>query len=158
MKLNTTLIGHSNLITEFVLIDEFKLASSSIDNTIIVWDLVNLVKIKTLVAHTSSVNTLLLTSNTLISGSTDSTIRLWDINNNFTLLMNISTCGGCIVSALGSLSENCILSGSLSVNNGVSKWNVFTGSYSYAPNTQMMTGSILIFKSNPDSSKILLSF
>ena len=129
-SLNKILLGHTKPVTDLVLIDENTLASSSQDTNIIIWDLIGLVKITTLVGHSSTVKTLSLMpfGNLLVSGSYDTTIRVWDVKNQI-LLKNISAYSfNGVTTIAGSLNdEPYVFSGSSGLKDGLVKWNVLTG-------------------------------
>jgi WD40 repeat protein len=149
-SLNKTLLGHTKLVTDLVLIDEDTLASSSLDTTIILWDLIGLVKITTLVGHLNWVNTLSLMSigNLLVSGSYDTTIRVWDVKNQI-LLKNISAYSVYGVSAIaGSLNdEPYVFSGSPAPKDGLIKWNVLTGQKMIYSGVKSRIGALLLLES-----------
>jgi WD40 repeat protein len=122
--LNKTLSGHTQPVTDLLLIDENTLASSSHDNTIIIWDLIGLIRITTLEGHLNRINVVSLVSmnNLLVSGSNDQTLRVWDVKNQI-LLKNISAYSGYGVSAVaGSFNdEPYVFSGSTAANGGLIK-------------------------------------
>jgi WD40 repeat protein len=145
--LNKTLLGHTLPVVDLVLIDEYTLASSSQDTTIILWDLIGLVRIATLIGHLGWVNSLSLLSmdNLLVSGSNDQTVRIWDVKNQI-LLKNISAYSGYPVSAVaGTLNdEHYVFSGSSASTGGLIKWNVLTGEQMLNFNVQSKIGAMLL--------------
>ncbi len=78
----TTLLGHSLLVNDLVLIDESVFASSSADNSIRIWDSATYKQKFILKGHSSHVYGLKLTApGILASRSVDKTIKLWNIQN-----------------------------------------------------------------------------
>ena len=81
-SLVTTLLGHSSLVNDLVLIYESVFASSSADNSIRIWDSTTNKEKFILKGHSSHVYGLkLIASSILASGSVDKTIKLWNIQN-----------------------------------------------------------------------------
>jgi WD40 repeat protein len=151
--LNKTLLDHTKPVTDLVLIDENKLASSSQDTTIVIWDLIGLVKIKTLFGHLNWINVVSLVSmnNILVSGSNDQTLRVWDVKNEI-LLTNITAYSGYGVNAVaGSLNDgHYVFSGSSSINGGLIKWDVLTGQQMLHVNVESRVGTLLLVESNSE--------
>jgi WD40 repeat protein len=150
-SLNNTLLGHTKDVTGLVLIDEITLASSSRDSNIIIWDLIGLVKITTLIGHSSIVNTLglLPMDNLLVSGSEDRTLRIWDVKKQI-LLTNITAYSGYGVSAVASSlnDEHCVFSGTSAVNGHLIKWNGLTGQQMLSFSLHQRTGALLLLEYN----------
>jgi WD40 repeat protein len=72
--------GHQDGVRDLCRLPHNRLASSSSDGTIRIWDLVQGTEIECLKGHGKSVNALcLLPTGQLASGSTDRTIRIWDL-------------------------------------------------------------------------------
>ena len=76
-SLMATLQGHSNWVTDLVLINSYLMASSSHDNTLRIWDMSTNTNKFVLTGHTNSVRGLkCVTSDLLASGSFDATVKL----------------------------------------------------------------------------------
>jgi len=144
--LHKSLLGHTKDVIDLLLIDENTLASSSQDTTIVIWDLIGLVKITTLVGHSSSVNTLSLmpTDNLLVSRDITCIIRIWDVKNQ-TLLKNISACTSAVAGSLDD--EHYFFSGSWGSDGGLIKWNVLTGQQVLNVDIKSRVGSLLLVDS-----------
>lgn len=80
-KLDRQLKGHSGLLRDLNLLDDYNtLVSSSDDKTIRLWNLTTGKCTKILTGHTFSANrTILYRNNILVSVSDDSTIKFWDL-------------------------------------------------------------------------------
>jgi WD40 repeat protein len=144
-SLNKTLSGHTLPVTDLVLIDEDTLASSSQDTTIIIWDLIGLVKITTLVGHLHWVNVLSLmsTNNLLASLSSDNYLRIWDVKNQ-TLLKNISIRSSAVASSLNN--EPYVFSGQWGYNGDLVKLNVLTGQQMLKVKVQQRVATLLLLE------------
>ena len=73
------LYGHENQVNSLFQIDKNYIASSSLDNTIKVWDIQNKRCLQTLKGHSSNVTCVIkLHNNSLASCSYDKTIKIWE--------------------------------------------------------------------------------
>jgi WD40 repeat protein len=144
--LNKTLLGHTKPVTDLVLIDENTLASSSQDTTIILWDLIGLIKITTLIGHLDWVNglSLISTYNLLVSRSYDNYLRIWDVKNQI-LLKNISTSSSAVTASLND--EPYVFSGSWGTNGDLIKWNVLTGQQTLKVKVTPRVATLLLLES-----------
>lgn len=78
----THLLSHTKMVLT-ICVNEKYLYSGSADKTIIVWDLKNLVPVKTLSGHEGSVRSICLIGKYLLSGSVDGKIRIWSEQADF---------------------------------------------------------------------------
>ena len=81
-SLITTLTGHTDIVC-CLIIDDGKLYSGSLDNTIKIWNCSTDTLIKTLTGHTDDVLCLTINDGKLYSGSEDKTIKVWSGDLNF---------------------------------------------------------------------------
>ena len=74
------LSGHDDVVTCIKYLENNKLASSSCDNTVKIWDLESGDCLSTLEGHSLEINILcILSNNRLASGSDDNTVKIWDL-------------------------------------------------------------------------------
>jgi WD40 repeat protein len=103
--------AHSSWISSMIYIPSIsRVASSSQDTTIKIWDLINGVLIATLTGHTGWIMPLVLLPNgDLASGSGDDTIKIWDsINFNLKYTLNFA---GTAIRAMIVLQDGNVASG-----------------------------------------------
>ena len=81
--LGEELHGNSDDVTSVAWSADGRLASGSMDNTVIIWDLTNNQPIQILRGHTDDAASVAWSADgRLASGSTDNTIIIWDLTNN----------------------------------------------------------------------------
>ena len=82
-KINTTLTGHSNYVMSLVQLSDGKIASSSEDKTIKLWDLKTNLCTATLTGHTGNVFSVIQIHKVkIVFGSPDKTIKVWNLKTN----------------------------------------------------------------------------
>jgi WD40 repeat protein len=80
-QLLKTLKGHSNDLRKVILLENEKLASTSVDRTIRIWNLTSSRVARVLSGHKENISALVgINKSTLASSSEDMTIKLWNIN------------------------------------------------------------------------------
>jgi len=120
-----TLYGHTLQVNDFALINTDLLASSSGDNTTIIWDLTSKRVKFNLTGHTSGVRRLkLISSDLLLSGSRDKTIKLWNLTSR-TLVRTLANHTNSIYLSIDFLNSQTLVSGSL--DKTIKVWNWQTG-------------------------------
>ena len=73
--------GHTDCILTMILLENDKLCSGSVDNTIIIWDWKDGKYLYRFKAHDNWVKTVCqFNSQILLTGSEDKTIKIWDMN------------------------------------------------------------------------------
>ena len=118
-----TLEGHPDSVLRLIKINEYQIASCSLDNTIKIWDVITGNCLKTLNGHLKEVVCLIMINeNLIVSGSTDECIKIWDVitGNCINTLIGTSQ----IVLCLLKINENKIASGSFL---DIKIWDVITG-------------------------------
>ena len=81
-NLNQTLLGHNGPVNSLSILNDNKyLASSSLDRSILIWDLQTCLIVRNLTGHSGDIMTLATSNGYLISGSDDKTIKIWSSFN-----------------------------------------------------------------------------
>jgi WD40 repeat protein len=124
-----TMSSHTQPINALLAVNNSVLASASSDGTVKLWSMSDKVELmRTLTAHSGSVNCLALLSNgaDFASGGADSLVHIWDLRN---LSVRISLRRHTLaITALLSLSSKGLLA-SASLDNDIMFWNVTDGSF-----------------------------
>lgn len=135
------LVNHTNDVEDLLLVNNQTLASSSLDNSVIIWDMNSWIALRKLM-HSSSVYGLLTISETQIaSGSSDTTVRIWNWNDG-RLVKTLTGHSGRVYWSLGLFNENIILSGSM--DRTVLWTDINTGDVLRSVNTGMQIRALAI--------------
>ncbi len=140
--------GHSDQILDLLLISSTRLASSSRDRRIRIWDITTITSTKssimTLVGHTNSVYmTILINSNTLASASLDSTMRLWDLSSGL-LLKNFTGHTQELNYGVDLYNNETIVT--ISLDQTFKLWNACTGVIISSMSSGLQASSVLVLK------------
>jgi WD40 repeat protein/uncharacterized caspase-like protein len=118
--------GHTGWIESIALSSDGRLlASASVDQTIVLWDVKEARELRTMTGHTNWVTTVAFSpdSRTLASGSTDDTIKIWDVATG-QQLQTLTGNMGEINSVAFSTDGRILASGS---SRSITLWDVATG-------------------------------
>jgi WD40 repeat protein len=102
-----TLEGHTDFVWSLALLSNDRLASSSKDKTIKIWNTQNGLCLHTLTGHSGSVRGIAALDNDILaSSSDDQTIKLWNVNTGLhikTLLNNTGNVNKLVIFSNGTL-------------------------------------------------------
>ena len=148
--------GHSDKVTDLLLINSTRLASASFDMTIRIWDITTITSTKSslmrLVGHTSYIWMIkLINTNTLASASMDSTMRLWDLSSGL-LIQNFTghTKGHDLNYGVDIYNNETLVTSSM--DQTFKLWNACTGVMISSTNTSVQASGVLVLK--PVASKL----
>lgn len=107
----TTFKGHKDYIKAMILLQDGKIATGSLDETIKIWDQIKFICSDTLKGHKGSIFALAqLKDGRLVSGSADETIKIWNVYNNL-CLSTLKQRKGSIIRILLQLKDGVLASG-----------------------------------------------
>ena len=114
-------IGHSSEVSTIAEDENIVVTGGSLNGTIKIWQKKSNKLLRTIEAHTNSVNALVIDGDTIISGGGDNLVKIWDIKSG----RLIRTLRGhkCYISALD-VYKDIIVSGSASQQMGCSEGNI----------------------------------
>ena len=141
--------GHSAQVSDLLLINSTRLASSSWDKTIRIWDITTITSTKssimTLIGHTNYVwMSKLINSNTLASASMDSTMRLWDLSSGM-LLQNFTGHTQDLQYGVDLYNNETIVT--ISLDQTFKLWNACTGEVLSSLSSGLQASSVMVLKS-----------
>ncbi len=121
-----TLVGHFNTVMDVLLLSNGLVASSSLDNTVRIWNLTTNTTRYNLQGHTLPVYGIKQVANDILaSGSNDTTVRLWNITSG-SLIRNLTGHTDAILYSVDLFSCSLLASGSIGTE-GFKLWNIYSG-------------------------------
>jgi WD40 repeat protein len=140
-----TLVGHANTVMDVLLLSNGLVASSSLDNTVRIWNLTTNTTRYTLRGHTLPVFGITqVATDILASGSNDTTIRLWNITSG-NLLRNLTGHTDAIIYSVDLFSCSLLASGSIGTE-GFKLWNIYSGQSVNVSTGGLRIQSLTVFK------------
>ena len=150
-----TLVGHTNTVMDVLLLSNGLVASSSLDNTVRIWNLTTNTTSYTLQGHTLPVFGITqVATDILASGSNDTTIRLWNITSG-SLLRNLTGHTGAILYSVDLFSCSLLASGSIGTE-GFKLWNIYSGQSVNVSTGGLRIQSLTVFKPSISMKKYIL--
>jgi WD40 repeat protein len=135
------LFGHTNFITDIVLINSNLLASGSHDYTVRIWNLTTNQSVYVF-SHAWPVTSLkMISSDTLASGSLDRTVKLWNITSG-SLIRTFTGHSAAILLSVDLFSPQILVSGS--EDQTIKLWNISSGQVQNTINTGVYVISLAV--------------
>jgi WD40 repeat protein len=150
-----TLVGHTNTVMDVLVLANRLVASSSLDNTVRIWNLATNRTRYTLRGHTLPVYGITqVATDILASGSNDTTIRLWNITSG-SLLRNLTGHTDAILYSVNLFSCSLLASGSIGTE-GFKLWNIYSGQSVNVSTGGLRIQSLTVFKPTISMKKYIL--